>query len=481
MDTQDSQLLREVVKELAALKQNHSAFESSADEKYANVQALDVSWLVLCGAIVFFMQAGFSMLEVGAVRSKNHINILYKNIMDGAVAAIGFWMVGYMFAYGKTAGGFVGIEGGLFFCQSIQNNVNGEGSAGFESWFFQWTFAGAASTIVSGSVAERMKFEAYLVVSFFITCFIYPIAVHWVWGQGFLSAWGAMPDADGKTFPLFSGTETSRGMVDFAGSGCVHMIGGVAGLMGAIMLGPRKGRFVNGKPVTFPPSNQIMMALGTMILWFGWYGFNCGSTLVLSGNAANVAAKVAFTTTISASSGCLTMTLIARFFEKYFDIGLALNGILAGLVSITASCAVVNSWHAFIIGMIGAFVVYGASKLLLKLQIDDPLDAFPVHGCCGLWGVIATGIFCTDKNVAYAGYPNGNTCNACSTGEQLGVQIVGALVLFTWSAVTSGAVFLALKLTMGIRVSEQVEDEGMDISEHGACVWVCCFVCIFMP
>ena len=326
-----------------------------------------------------------------------------------------------------------------------------------------------------------MKFEAYLVVSFFITCFIYPIAVHWVWGQGFLSAWGAMPDADGKTFPLFSGTETSRGMVDFAGSGCVHMIGGVAGLMGAIMLGPRKGRFVNGKPVTFPPSNQIMMALGTMILWFGWYGFNCGSTLVLSGNAANVAAKVAFTTTISASSGCITMTLIARFFEKYFDIGLALNGILAGLVSITASCAVVNSWHAFIIGMIGAFVVYGASKLLLKLQIDDPLDAFPVHGCCGLWGVIATGIFCTDKNVAYAGYPNGNTCNACSTGEQLGVQIVGALVLFTWSAVTSGAVFLALKLTMGIRVSEQVEDEGMDISEHGACVWVCCFVCIFMP
>jgi len=415
----------------------------------------------LAGAIVFFMQAGFSMLEVGAVRQKNHINILYKNILDGSVAALGFWFIGYMFAYGSSAGGFIGIQGDLIFLQSIKNNAGEGGSDGFEGWFFQWAFAGAAATIVSGAVAERTKFEAYLVFSFFITCFIYPVVVHWGWGSGFLSAWGALNG------PLLSGKDTSRGMIDFAGSGVVHMTGGVAGLMGAIVVGARKGRFVDGKTVHFPPSSTSMMALGTMILWFGWYGFNCGSTLMLSANAANVAAKTAMTTTLAASSGCVTMTIIARVLEKNFDIGLALNGILGGLVSITANCSVVNHWAAVLIGMIGAFICYGASRLLLKLKVDDPLDAFAVHGACGFWGVVATGIFCTDANVAYAAYPNAETCKACETGEQFGVQIIGAIVIFVWVAGTSGALFMAIKMTMGLRVSELVEEEGMDISEHG--------------
>jgi len=245
---------------------------------------------------------------VGAVQKKNNINILFKNILDGSVAALGFWFIGYMFAYGNTAGGFIGIQGDLIFCQSIMNNagvsyvldadgkdtevVAGHGSDGFEGWFFQWAFAGAAATIVSGAVAERTKFSAYLIFSFVITVFIYPVVVHWGWGQGFLSAWGAMPDADGNARPMLSGKDTSRGMIDFAGSGIVHMVGGVAGLMGAIAVGPRKGRFEGGTVNPIPPSNPTLMALGTMILWFGWYGFNCGSTLMLSANAGNVAAKV---------------------------------------------------------------------------------------------------------------------------------------------------------------------------------------------
>lgn len=248
------------------------------------------------------------MLETGAVRAKNNINILFKNILDASVAALGFWFIGYMFAYGSTAGGFIGLQGDLIFCSSIMNNagvsyvedadgkatevVASHGSDGFEGWFFQWAFAGAAATIVSGAVAERTKFGAYLIFSFVITVFIYPVVVHWGWGSGFLSAWGAMPDADGNARPMLSGKDTSRGMIDFAGSGIVHMVGGVAGLMGAIAVGPRKGRFEGGTVNPIPPSNPTLMALGTMILWFGWYGFNCGSTLMLSANAGNVAAKV---------------------------------------------------------------------------------------------------------------------------------------------------------------------------------------------
>jgi ammonium transporter, Amt family len=274
------------------------------------------------------MQAGFSMLESGAVRSKNNINILFKNIIDACVAAFAWWFLGYMFAFGGTAGGFIGIQGDLVFSQSIMNDagktfapdresVLTHGRDKFDFWFFQWAFSGAVATIVSGAVAERTKFESYIIFSFFITLFIYPVIVHWVWGQGFLSAWGANPDADGNARPLLSGKETSRGMIDFAGSGVVHMCGGIAGLMGAIMVGPRKGRFEGGQVCSMPPSSYSMMALGTLILWFGWYGFNCGSTLMLSANGANVAGKVAMTTTLAAASGFLTMTTIARIVGQY--------------------------------------------------------------------------------------------------------------------------------------------------------------------
>ncbi|EKX44052.1 ammonium transporter [Guillardia theta CCMP2712] len=416
------------------------------------------------GSLVFFMQAGFAMLEAGVVNSRNVINILYKNIMDASIGCVCFWLVGYGFAYGTTAGGFIGTDN--FAISSIYNGAGEGGSDGWEGFFFQFAFAGTAATIVSGSVAERFKFEAYLVYSGVCTAFIYPVIVHWVWGSGFLSAWGARPDADGNARPLLSGTSTSNGVIDFAGSGVVHLVGGVSGLMGAILVGPRKGRFdSDGKPKAQRPHNTTLMALGTTILWFGWYGFNCGSTLALSGGAANVAGKVAVTTTISAAAGCLMATIISRFLEGTFDIGLALNGILAALVGITANCSVVNPWMAFLIGIISAWIYYGASKLLLKLRIDDPLDAFPIHGACGFWGLLATGIFCTDANVQYAAYPNVN--DACGRGEQFAVQLIGGLVIVAWASVMSGLTFLVMKFVVGLRVSSEIEEAGLDISEHG--------------
>jgi Amt family ammonium transporter len=444
----------------------HAEVASAQHTADSAESSLDISWIILCGSIVFFMQAGFSMLEAGAVTEKNVINILFKNIMDASIAGIFFWAFGYAVAYGPTYGGFIGT--GEVFLRDIHNSAGGDvatSSDGWEGWFFQWAFAGTAATIVSGSVAERTKFHAYLIYSAICATFIYPVVVHWVWGSGFLSAWGAMPDAEGNARPLFSGTSASNGMIDFAGSGVVHMVGGVSGLVGAMVIGPRTGRFVDGKLQPIPGHNTVMQALGTTILWFGWYGFNCGSTLMLSGGAANLAGKVAVTTTLSATSACLTATLISHFFEKTFDIGIALNGILAGLVGVTACCSVVDPWHAVLIGCVASFVYYGARNLLFRLQVDDPLDAFPLHGCCGFWSVLATGIFCTDVNVQYAAYPNVNT--SCASGEQFGVQIVGGLIIFIWSFTTSGLIFLGMHKSFGIRVSEEVELEGLDKSEHG--------------
>jgi len=430
-----------------------------------NQRDMDIAWLVICGALVFFMQAGFSMLEAGTVSKKNVVNILFKNLVDACVAAVAFWLLGYGFAYGDTAGGFIGTTN--FGCAAIFNGAGDGRSDDWVGWFFQWAFSGAVATIVSGSVAERCKFEGYIVISLILTAFIYPVVVHWGWGSGFLSAWGAMPDAAGDARPLLSGTSTSNGMIDFAGSGIVHMTGGVAGLVGAIILGPRIGRF---DPITkaandMPGSSSTMCALGTFILWFGWYGFNCGSTLMISANAANLAGKVAMTTTLSAAGGALTTMLMSKALTGHYDVALSLNGILAGLVGITAGCSVVNPWMAFLIGIISGIVYIGSHYLLLKMRVDDPLDAFPIHGACGAWGVIAVGIFCTDANVQYAAYPNVN--DACARGEQFGVQIIGVVAIAAWTAVMCGISMGLIHMTMGLRVSQDVETAGLDISEHG--------------
>jgi len=410
------------------------------------------------------MQAGFAMLEAGIVHPKNVTNILFKNMIDASLAAFFFWAIGYGVAYGDSQGGFIGSTN--FGIGSHKNAIrNGSGSGpsgsdGWEMWFIQWAFAAKAVSIVAGSVAERTALHAYFIYSSVFTLFIYPVVAHWVWGQGFLSAWGAI---DG---PLFSKTTESNGLIDFAGCGVVHMVGGFTGLVGAIVVGPRTGRFMDGQVHELYSGNKTLQALGTFILWFGWYGFNAGSTLGLGGNLANVAGKVVVNTTMAGAMGGITATFLCKGIFGIYDISMGLNGVLAGLVSITASCHIVEPWHAIIIGIVGAILLLLGHFLLKKLRIDDPCDAAVVHGICGTWGLWASGIFCMDYNVQYAGYPNTNT--ACSSGEQFGVQVVGSLAIFAWTIGTSAIMFLTIKYTVGMRISSEAEDMGLDVSEHGA-------------
>ena len=287
--------------------------------------------------------------------------------------------------------------------------------------------------------------------------------VHWGWGSGFLSPWGA---ATGMLFVKSNANTQSTGMIDFAGSGVVHMVGGFSGLMGAIICGPRRGRFTHGKVNHFTSGDKVLQSLGVFILWFGWYGFNCGSTLKLTAGMANVAGKVAVTTTLSACAGGIGATTLSKLIEGTYDISMGLNGVLAGLVSVTANCAVVNPWHAIIIGFVGSIILFFGSKLVQKLGIDDPCDACVVHGFCGFWGLLCAGIFCIDSNVQYAAYP-GTPNNACKTGEQFGMQVVGGLCIMVWTVVMTGATFLFIKYTVGVQVSEEVEMDGLDASEHG--------------
>jgi ammonium transporter, Amt family len=416
------------------------------------------------------MQAGFAMVEAGIVHPKNVTNILFKNMIDAALAALVFWAVGYGVAYGPTGGGFIGTADwgiGKSKCAVRAGSKSGlTGTDGWELWFMQWAFVAKAVSIVAGSVTERTAVHAYFIYSCVFSIFIYPVVAHWVWGQGFLSAWGANPDADGKARPIFSKSSDSNGVIDFAGCGVVHMVGGFTGLVGAIVVGPRTGRFdADGKVNELYSGNKTLQALGTFILWFGWYGFNAGSTLGLGGNLANVAGKVVVNTTLAGSIAGVVVTFVGRLHLGHYDISMGLNGVLAGLVSITASCQLVEPWHAIIIGTVAGLLLLLGSFLLQKLRIDDPCDAAVVHGICGTWGLWAVGIFCIDSNVQYAAYPNTNT--ACKTGEQFGVQIVGSLAIFAWTVGTSAIMFLGIKYTVGMRISLSDEDQGLDISEHG--------------
>eukprot|EP00600_Ochromonadales_sp_CCMP1393_P003336 CAMPEP_0174979398 /NCGR_PEP_ID=MMETSP0004_2-20121128/14750_1 /TAXON_ID=420556 /ORGANISM="Ochromonas sp., Strain CCMP1393" /LENGTH=469 /DNA_ID=CAMNT_0016230903 /DNA_START=70 /DNA_END=1479 /DNA_ORIENTATION=+ len=444
-----------------------ASYNAVSDSYWANASSItsgmDIAWLLVCGTLVFFMQAGFAMLEAGSVRSKNAVNILFKNLIDGAISAMMFWWLGWGFAYGETKDGFIGttqfgMSGSTF------DEGDGYDQLQFQSWFFQWAFAATAATIVSGCVAERCKLEAYFIYSAVLSGFIYPVVVHWGWGEGWLSAFGPQRDEF-----LFHGYD-SNNFVDFAGSGIVHATGGIIGFVAAWILGPRKGRFnPDGTVNTVPAHNLSLAALGTLILWVGWYGFNPGSTLCIAGSCASLAGKVAVVTTIAPAFAALTGIMYQRATKQPYNLGQIMNCILAGLVSITAPCAVVDPWAAMLIGIIGAFVYIGSSKALLSLQIDDPLDASPIHGACGIWGVIAVGIFGNDDNAAFAGYAgSADGHHPFRTGEQLGVQIVGMLCIAAWCAVWGVILFNGIKYTVGLRVSEEVEDEGLDSSEHGA-------------
>jgi Amt family ammonium transporter len=406
-------------------------------------EALTYIWLLLTGGLVFLMQAGFSMLEAGFSRAKNTVNILMKNLMDFSVGVLVFWAVGFGIMWGAKSNLFFGYSD--FF-------LKGFDAAGYNGWFFQMVFAATAATIVSGAMAERTKFKAYLVYTVLVTAIIYPVYNHWVWsGNGIF--WAETP-----TF--ITGIFGVDGH-DFAGSGVVHAVGGYVALAGAIVLGPRIGKFVDGKPVPIPGHNLTLAALGAFLLAFGWLGFNGGSTL--SGLDINYN-LVIVNTFLAAGAGAVTAMLLSWAKGKP-DIAFSINGLIAGLVAITAPCGSVDTWAAVLIGAIGGVVMYlGYYFNENILKVDDPIGAIPVHGYAGTWGVISVGIFSNGVEKIYAANAPGLLYGGTSL---FGVQVVMALFNFAWAFGAGYIMFKAIDAVIGLRVSEEEELQGLDIGEHG--------------
>ena len=430
-------------------------------------------YLLWAGALIFLMQAGFATLSAGSIRQKNVKNILLKNLLDACMGAITWYFIGYGFAYdmnngvdGHESNSFIGTGGATFFLSSISTQAGAsEGPSvgmAWAGWQFQFAFAAAAATIVSGAVAERCQLMAYLIYTVVITGFIYPVVVHWVWdGAGFLSAFNS--DADSRI---------GTGCTDFAGSGVVHMTGGWAAMVAAAVLGPRTGRWEI--PEAFEGHSTPLQVIGTFLLWFGWYGFNPGSTLMLGGSA-EIAARSTVTTTLAAAAGGVTGLFIKRFMPismggtHVYDIGHTCNSLLGGLVGITAGCSVVEPWAAVIIGVVSAFIYHLASCTMRRFKIDDPLDAFAVHGACGLWGVINVGLFAVKSYNAGIGVvqPDAGIFMADTTGALFGSQLVSVAIEVPWVVVTSLILFSSLKACGIYRVAAADEDIGLDVSKHG--------------
>lgn len=403
---------------------------------------VDYIWVLICGFLVFFMQAGFAMVETGFCRSKNATNLLSKNLIDFVVASLVFFVVGYGFLKGEDILGFIGKGHWLLLGNSYDVGT-------YLDFFWQLVFCGTAATIISGAVAERLKFSAYLVYTFFVSSLIYPIYAHWVWGNGWLA-----------NLPF------GIGHVDFAGSGVVHTLGGMIGLAGTIVLGPRFGKFdKDGKPKAIPGHNMSLAALGTFILWFGWFGFNPGSTFSAHHLRISIAAV---NTNLAAAAGALTTLILMYLRTKKWDLGMTLNGALGGLVAITAPCAWVEGWAALIIGIVaGIIIVYGVTFLENK-GIDDPVGAVSVHGLNGIWGLISVGIFADGTYGLYT--LEGPFVRGLLYGGGLGQlisQLIGALTVITWGFGLGFLLFKLMDISFGIRVSPEIELQGLDIHEHG--------------
>ncbi len=386
---------------------------------------INTIWILLGAALVFFMQAGFAMVETGFTRAKNAGNIIMKNLMDFAFGAPIFWIVGYGLMF-KGTGKFIG---GLDFF----TNAGGD----YATLIFQTVFCATAATIVSGAMAERTKFKSYLVYSVVISALIYPISGHWIWGGGWLS---------------------QLGFHDFAGSTAVHMVGGVSALIGATILGPRLGKYdKNGKPRAIPGHSLTLGALGVFILWFCWFGFNGCSTVSMVDGADILASKVFVTTNLAAAVATVTTMIFTWIRYKKPDVSMTLNGSLAGLVAITAGCDVVEPWAAAVIGIIAGIVVVLAVEFFDKvLKIDDPVGAIAVHGCCGALGTLLTGVFANDVGIVYGG-----------GFKFFGIQCLGVLSVIIWVTITMTFVFLVIKKVIGLRVSVEEEVLGLDVTEHG--------------
>lgn len=402
----------------------------------------DYVWILVCGFLVFFMQAGFAMVETGFCRAKNTTNLLSKNLIDFVVASLVFFAVGYGFLKGNDAGGFIGV--GRWFLRGESYDVGT-----YLDFFWQLVFCGTAATIVSGAVAERLKFPAYLVYTFLVSLFIYPIYAHWVWGGGWLSK-----------LPF------GVGHADFAGSGVVHAVGGMIGLAGAMVLGPRFGKYgKDRKPLAIPGHNMSLAALGTFILWFGWFGFNPGSTF--SAHHLRIAV-VAVNTNLAAAAGAFTTLLIMYAKTRKWDLGMALNGTLGGLVAVTAPCAWIEGWAAVAIGAIAGILVVAGVYFFESRGIDDPVGAVSVHGLNGLWGLLSVGLFADGTYGLYSLEPPYVTgLFYGGGGGQLLAQFIGVLAVVAWSFGLGYLMFKVMDLIFGIRVTPEEELQGLDIFEHG--------------
>lgn len=406
--------------------------------------SLDTVWMLLAAMLVFFMQPGFALCEAGFTRSKNTANILFKNFVDFMVGSVLFWFVGFGFMFGSDGAGFIGMPnfGDLSFYSS---NLPTEGFLIFET-----VFCATSATIVSGAMAERTKFSMYCVYSFFISLLINPVEGHWTWGGGWLC------NSDEGSFMM-----NTFGAVfhDFAGSAIVHSVGGVLALVGAIVLGPRHGKYdKNGKSHAIPGHNLMAAALGVFVLWFGWFGFNPGSQLAASGEVNRVAISHVFlTTNLAAVAGGLGTMFTSWIKYGKPSFSLTLNGILAGLVGITAGCDLVSPLGALIIGLIcGIVLVFAIEFIDAKLHIDDPVGASSVHGVCGILGTLLTGLFALDSGALY-GHGFGF----------FGAQLLGIISIDLWAAVTGFLLFWGINKIAGLRVDKRIEEEGLDIYEHG--------------
>ena len=397
-------------------------------------------WLLIATILVIFMNAGFAMVEAGMCRSKNAVNILAKNLFVFALAVTSYWFIGYSLMYGgSVADGWL-YFGGLFFDPTVTADmVTDAGLVPTVDFLFQSAFAGTAATIVSGLVAERVKFGEFVVFAVVLTAFIYPIAGSWKWNGGWLD---------------------SLGFVDFAGSSIVHSVGAWAGLVGAMLLGPRIGKYSDGKPHAMPGHNMAIATLGALVLWIGWYGFNPGSQLAMD----QWVPYVAVTTTLAAAAGAIGATIVSTLTSGKPDLTMIINGILAGLVSITAGCGDMTLAGAWFAGLVGGIIVVFSVAALDAAEIDDPVGAFSVHGVCGVWGTVVIGLWGTavQGDGAGMGLFNGGGITL------LLVQALGAAAYAIWTLVTCWIAWSVIGgLFGGIRVSEEEETQGLDIGEHG--------------
>jgi len=420
--------------------------------------ALDTLWVAIAAFLVFFMNAGFCMLETGLCRQKNAVNVLAKNLIVFALATVAFWAIGFGLMFGN-GNDFIGLSG--FFLQGPDNSpATGDAYKGVFSalnwtgvplaakFLFQLVFAGTAATIVSGAVAERIKFVDFLIFSLLLVGISYAITGHWIWGGGWLY---------------------KAGFFDFAGSTVVHSVGGWAALMGAALLGPRLGKYQDGQTVAIPGHNMSIATLGCLILWLGWFGFNPGSVMAADGNAIT---HIALTTNMAGAVGGIAATITAWLYLGKPDLSMVINGILAGLVAVTAPCAYITIGSSFIIGLIAGVIVVFSVTFFDKIKIDDPVGAISVHLVCGIWGTLAVGLFAVGPGVAnFPWYTEGlGPVRGLFAGGGLGqffTQLIGVLSVGGMTVLLSTIFFLVLKATLGIRVSREEEIEGLDIGEHG--------------